>query len=211
MNIQFKIRHILFLAGFLSLAYVFMNMFRTKRLSKEEKAFVPYAVNDELIFASNTSKIDTIKITELDFSKHPPNLLEMFWAKNKEILRVRTDVHCKNCNEIISVATENYTSDVFVSWTIRIHGRNYVLGDYLSSINELELTSLEINGISYDDVIILERGTPFKRPTDEFSKMFYEGIYPIDKLYWSKKHGILQFEIKETNEIWKLQQLFNRS
>lgn len=177
-------------------------MFRTKRLTEKEKAFIPYKKNHELIFESNKSEIDTIKITDLTLSKHPPNLGDMFWAKNTEVLTVRTDTDCKNCNGLIYLGTENFSFDTSVSWSIRINEKNYVFGTNLKSINKLKSTKLIVNGIEYDDVLVLERSEKFIRPTDKISRMFYNGIFPIDRLYWSKANGILQFEIIETNEIW---------
>ena len=189
----------------LFVGYVLTNMFRTKRLTEKEKAIIPYEKNDKLIFESNKSDIDTIKITDLTLVKRPPNLGDMFWAKNTELLRVHTDnSDCKNCDELIYLDTENFSFDTNIRWNIRINGKNYVHGTNLEEINELNTTKLNVNGIEYDDVVVLERSKRFERPKDKFSKMFYNGVYPIDKLYWSKSNGIVQFEIMETNEIWKL-------
>lgn len=204
MKTKFKIKHIIFLIAILFLGYVLTNMFRTKRLNDTEKAFIPYKKNHELIFESNKSEIDTIKITDLTLSEHPPNLGDMFWAKNTEVLRVRTDTDCESCDELMYLGTENFSFDTNVYWSIRINGGNYVFGTNLASINELKSTRLVVNGIEYEDVLVLERGERFKRPKDKFSKMFYNGIFPIDRLYWSKSNGIMKFEIIETNEIWTI-------
>ena len=179
-------------------------MFRTKRLTEKEKTFIPYKKSDELIFESNNSEIDTIKITDLTLTEHPPNLGDMFWAKKTEVLRVRTDVECENCDELIYLGTENFSFDTNISWSIRINEKNYVYGTNLKLINELSSTKLMVNGIEYDDVLVLERDERFKRPKDILSRAFYDGIFPIDRLYWSRTNGILQFEIIETNEIWKI-------
>ena len=129
----------------------------------------------------------------------------MFWAKNTELLRVHmSNSDCKSCDELIYLDTENFSFDTNIRWNIRINEKKYVYGTNLKSINELNTTNLIVNGIEYNDVIVLERRERFVRPKDNFSKMFYKGIYPIDKLYWSKANGIIQFEIIETNEIWKL-------
>ena len=204
MKSKFKTKYIITLIAVLIIGYVLTNMFRTKRLTEKEKSFIPYEKNDKLIFESNKSEIDTIKITDLTLSEHPPNLGDMFWAKNTEVLRVRTDSDCENCDELIYLGTKNYSFDTDVSWSIRVNGKNYVYGTNLNFMNKLKSIKLTVNGIEYEDVLILERGERFKRPKDKFSKMFYNGIFPIDKLYWSKSNGILKFEIIETNEIWTI-------
>ncbi|NRD24249.1 hypothetical protein HNV10_13400 [Winogradskyella litoriviva] len=204
MKPKFKTKHIIVLILFLLVGYVLTNMFRTKRLTEKEKAFIPYEKNDEIIFESNKSEIDTINITDLTLSEHPPNLGDMFWAKNTEALRVQTNNHCKTCDGLVSLRTENFSFDTNVSWSIRINCKNYVFGTNLASINKLKSTKLVVNGIEYVDVLVLERGERFIRPKDKFSKMFYNGIFPIDRLYWSKSNGIMKFEIIETNEIWTI-------
>ena len=212
MKQKFKTKHIIALIAVLFVGYVLTNMFRTKRLTEKEVAFIPYEKNDELIFESNKSDIDTIKITDLTLVKRPPHLGDMFWAKNTELLRVHTDnLDCKSCDELIYLDTENFSFDTNIRWNIRVNGKNYVHGTDLKYLNGLNTTNLNLNGIEYDDVVILERREKFVRPKDKFSKMFYEGIYPIDKLYWSKANGILQFEIIETNEIWKLNNAVQQS
>ncbi|MEP1488717.1 MAG: hypothetical protein ABJK28_09845 [Algibacter sp.] len=185
-------------------------MFRTKPLTEKEKSFVSYKVNQVLIFESNKSEIDSIKITEITIEKHPPNLGNMFWAKNTESLKIRTDMECKNCDEIITIGTKNVSSDTRISWSIRIHGKKYVYGTGIKSIDKIEKIKLTINGTEYDDVLILEREERFKRPKDKFSKRLYKDIYPIDKLYWSKSNGIIKFEIIETNETWKLKNILQQ-
>ncbi|MGB5418338.1 hypothetical protein [Algibacter sp.] len=186
-------------------------MFRTKRLTEKEKAFIPYTANQILIFESNKSKTDTITITEISLTKHPPNLGDMFWAKNTEVLRVQTDVNCKNCDEIMYLGTENFSFDTNISWTIRLNEKNYTFGTNQKSIDKIEKIKSTVNGIEYDDVLVLERAKQFERPKDNISKMFYKGIYPIDKLYWSKSNGIIKFEIIETNEIWKIKNALQHS
>jgi hypothetical protein len=129
----------------------------------------------------------------------------MFWAKNTELLRVHTDnSDCKSCDELIYLGTENFSINKNISWSIRLNDKNYTYGTNLKSILGQNVTNQNINGIEYNDVIILESRERFVRPKDKFSKMFYTGIYPIDKFYWSKANGIIQFEIIETNEIWKI-------
>ena len=186
-------------------------MFRTKRLTEKEKSIIPYKPNQVLVFESNKSEIDTIIITEITLKEHPPYMEDMLWAKNKEILRIQTDVDCKNCDEIITLAKRNYSIETEITWTIRINGKNYVYGTNLKSINRLKKKKLTLNEIEYDDVLVLKRRERFKRPNNKLSKMFYDEIYPIDKLYWSKSKGIMKFEIIETNEIWKLKTHYNTS
>ena len=94
------------------LGYIFTNPFRTKRLTEQEKKSIPYKGNEILIFKSNKSELDTIRITEMSIREHPPNLGDMFWAKNTEVLRVHNDIDCKNCDAIITYSVQNFSSKI---------------------------------------------------------------------------------------------------
>ncbi|TMU57117.1 hypothetical protein [Flagellimonas algicola] len=173
------------------LGYIFTNPFRTKKLTKQEKQSIPYNGNEVLVFKSNKSEIDTIRITEITVREHPPNLGDMFWAKNTEILRVQSDKDCKNCDEIITVAKQNFTSETKISFDIILNGKRYYHGTELKTLNKLDLEKLIINGIELNDVVRIGRN----------SEKSHSGH--VDGIYWSKSKGIVRIEIN-SDYYWEL-------
>ena len=158
-------------------------MFRTKKLTEKEKSAIPYKANDILVFKSNLSELDTLRINEITIRENPPNLGDMFWAKNVEILRVQSDKDCKNCDEIITVAKQNFTSETRISFDIILNGKRYYHGTDFNTLNKLKSEKLIINGIELNDVVLINRE----------SEKTHSGH--IDGIYWSKSQGIVRIEI----------------
>ncbi|WP_420400266.1 hypothetical protein [Flagellimonas sp.] len=173
------------------LGYIFTNPFRTKKLTKQEKQSIPYNGNEVLVFKSNKSEIDTIRITEITVREHPPNLGDMFWAKSKEILRVQSDKDCENCDEIITVAKQNYTSEIRVSFDLILNEKRYYHGTDLKTLMKLKPKKLKISGMELNDVVRIDRK----------SKKSHSGH--IDRIYWSKSKGIVRIEINSDYH-WEL-------
>ncbi len=191
MKTKLRRSHILLLAAFLFLGYVFTNMFRTKRLSEKEKSTIPYTGNEVLVFQSNTAKLDTIRIRDITIREHPPNMGDMFWAKNIEILRVQSDKDCKNCDEIITVAKQNFSSKTTLSFDIILNGKRYYHGINFDRLNKLEPTKITIQGVEYTDIVLIDRN----------AKKTHSGH--IDRLYWSVSKGIVRMDI-HTDYYWEL-------
>ncbi|MEM7185643.1 MAG: hypothetical protein AAF466_03200 [Bacteroidota bacterium] len=182
---------ILLLLVVLALGYVLTNMFRTKSLSEKEKNAIPYVANDILVFQSNRSEVDTIRIKEILVRKHPPNLGDMFWAKNVEILRVRSDKDCKNCDEIMTVSKQNYTSETLVSFDLILNGKRYYQGTDLKVLTKRHPEQLIVKGDTLQDVVRLERTTTKSHPGH------------VDRIYWSKSRGIVRIDV-DAGYFWEM-------
>jgi len=191
MRTKFKLSRILIFATVLFIGYVLTNMFRTKKLTENEKSAIPYKTNDILVFQSNQSELDTLRINEITIREHPPNLGDMFWAKNVEILRVQSDKDCKNCDEIITVAKQNFTSETSISFDIILNGKRYYHRTDFKTLNELKPEKLIISGIELNDVVLINRK----------SEKTHSGH--IDGIYWSKSKGIVRIEINSDYH-WEL-------
>ncbi len=183
--LPFFLTLILFILG-----YIFTNPFRTKKLTEQEKQSIPYKGNEILVFKSNKSELDTIRITEITIREHPPNLGDMFWAKNTEVLRVHNDIDCKRCDAIITYSVQNFSSKTDIDYRIKINEKRYYLGTNFKTFKKLETENLNVNGTKFNDVILIER-------KDEKSS------YRLDRLYWSKSKGIVRIDINE-NYYWEL-------
>ncbi len=166
-------------------------MFRTKKLTEKEKSSIPYIGNEVLVFKSTKSELDTLRIKEITISEHPPNLGDMFWAKNTEVLRVRSDEDCKNCDKIITLAKQNFSSKTTISFDLILNGKRYYHGTDFQTLKKLDEEKLIINGIELSDVVSIERK----------SKKTHKGH--IDKLYWSKSKGIVRIDVN-SDYYWEL-------
>ncbi len=166
-------------------------MFRTKKLTEKEKSSIPYIGNEVLVFKSTKSELDTLRITEITISEHPPNLGDMFWAKNTEVLRVRSDKDCKNCDKIITLAKQNFSSKTAISFDLILNGKRYYHGTDFQTLKKLDEEKLIINGIELSDVVSIERK----------SKKTHKGH--IDKLYWSNSKGIVRIDVN-SDYYWEL-------
>lgn len=173
------------------LGYIFTSPFRTKKLTEQEKQSIPYKGNDILVFKSNKSELDTIRITEITIREYPPNLGDMFWAKNTEVLRVQTNKECKNCDEIITLAKQNFSSETTISFDIILNGKRYYHGTDFQTLKKLDAEKLIINGIELNDVVSINRK----------SEKTHSGH--IDKLYWSKSKGIVRIDVN-SDYYWEL-------
>jgi len=166
-------------------------MFRTKKLTEKEKGSIPYIGNEVLVFKSNKSELDTLRIKEIKISEHPPNLGDMFWAKNTEVLRVQSDKDCKNCDEIITLAKQNFSSETTINFDLILNGERYYHGTDFRTLKKLNAKFLNINGIELNDVVSIDRQ----------SKKTHNGH--IDKLYWSKSKGIVRIDVN-SDYYWEL-------
>ncbi len=191
MRTKFKLSRILIFATIFFVGYMLTNMFRTKKLTEKEKSSIPYKPNDILVFYSNHSELDTLQINKITIREHPPNLGDMFWAKNVEILRVHSDKDCKNCDEIITVAKQNFTSVTRISFDIILNGKRYYHGTDFDTLNRSKPEKLTINGIELNDVVLIKRE----------SKKYHSGH--IDGIYWSKSKGIVRIDINSDYH-WEL-------
>jgi hypothetical protein len=169
---------------------MFTNPFRTKRLTEKEKQSIPYKGGETLVFKSNKSELDTIRITKISQREHPPNPGDMFWAKTTEVLRVHSDIDCKNCDAIIMYSVENFSSETSILYNIKINEKRYYLSTNFKNFTKLKPNSFKISGIELDDIIIITR-THEKSPNR------------LEKLYWSKSKGIVRIEIND-NYYWEL-------
>jgi hypothetical protein len=173
------------------LGYIFTNPFRTKKLTEKEKSEIPYKANDILVFQSNRSELDTLRIKEITIREHPPNLGDMFWAKNTQVLRVQSDKDCKNCDEIITVAKQNFSSETTINFDLIFNGKRYYHGTDFKTLNALETKKIKINGVELDDVVLIDRK----------SEKFHNGH--INRIYWSKSKGIVRIDIN-SDYYWEL-------
>ncbi|WP_350287216.1 hypothetical protein [uncultured Croceitalea sp.] len=191
MKTKFKRSRILIFASILFVGYVLTNMFRTKKLTEKEKSTIPYKANDILVFKSNHSEVDTLLIKEITISEHPPNLGDMFWAKNTEVLRVQSDKNCKNCDEIITISKQNFTSETRVSFDLILNGKRYYHGTDFKTLVKSQPEKLIVNGVELIDVIRIDRK----------SEKSHAGY--IDRMYWSKSKGIVRIDIN-SDYYWEL-------
>ncbi|MGJ8594239.1 MAG: hypothetical protein ACSHXF_16940 [Aquaticitalea sp.] len=166
-------------------------MFRTKKLSEKEKSSIPYIGNEVLIFKSNKSELDTLRIKEITIRKHPPNLGDMFWAKNTEVLRVQSDKDCKNCDEIMTLSKQNFSSETKITFDLILNGKRYYHGTNFQTLNKLNSEKLTINGTELNDVVSIDRK----------SEKTHKGY--IDKLFWSKTKGIVRINVN-SDYYWEL-------
>jgi hypothetical protein len=173
------------------IGYILTNSFRTKRLTELEKQSIPYKGNEVLVFKSNKSELDTIRITEVSIREHPPNLGDMFWAKNTEVLRVHNDIDCKNCDAIITYSVQNFSSKTEIYYDLRINGKRYYLKTDFKTLNKSKPEKLLINGIELNDAVLIKR-EPEKNHSEH-----------IDGIYWSKSKGIVRINIK-SDYYWEL-------
>ena len=171
--------------------YAITNPLRTKRLTRKEKRSIPYEGKEVLIFRSNKYELDTIRIREITVRKHPPPLNDMFWARNKEILRVHQDVDCKNCDAIITYSVQNFSAKTKISYHIRMHGKEYYHGTYFKKLDKMKLNTITIDGAELNDVVFIDRN--------------FEKYHPghIDRLYWSRSKGIVRFDVNP-DYYWEL-------
>ncbi len=191
MRTKFKLSRILLFVAILFLGYVLTNMFRTKKLTEKEKSSIPYIGNEVLVFQSNKSELDTLRIKEITIRKHPPNLGDMFWAKNTEVLRVQSDKECKNCDEIITLAKQNFSSKTTISFDLILNGKRYYHGTDFQTLNKLTPIKIKVNGIEYIDVL----------PIDRKTEKFHQGH--INRIYWSKSKGIVRIDVN-SEYYWEL-------
>lgn len=166
-------------------------MFRTKKLTEKEKSAIPYKANDILVFKSNHSELDTLRINEITIREHPPNLGDMFWAKNTEVLRVQSDKNCKNCDEIITVAKQNFTSEINISFDLILKGKRYYHGTNFKTLTKSQPEKLIVNGIELNDIVRIDRK----------SEKTHSGH--INRIYWSKSKGIVRIDIN-SDYYWEL-------
>ena len=166
-------------------------MFRTKKLTEKEKSSIPYVGNEVLVFKSNKSELDTLRIKEIKLSEHPPNLGDMFWAKNTEVLRVQSNKDCKNCNEIITLAKQNFSSETTINFDLILNGKRYYHGTDFNTLKKLKAEKLVINGTELNDVVSINRK----------SEKTHSGH--IDKLYWSISKGIVRIDVN-SDYYWEL-------
>ena len=160
-------------------------------MTEKEKSSIPYIGNEVLVFKSNKSELDTLRIKEIKISEHPPNLGDMFWAKNTEVLRVQSDKDCKNCDEIITLSKQNFSSETTISFDLILNGKRYYHGTDFQTLKKMNTEKLKINGIELNDVVSIDRK----------SKKTHNGH--IDKLYWSKSKGIVRINVN-SDYYWEL-------
>ena len=144
-------------------------------LDEKEVKFIPYKKGQILIFENeNKNVIDTITISSIDkFIPDGPQI------NFNEILRIND----KNGNYIVYLsAGYGKNSDTY----LKINGLNGK--HYLKDLELLQSSKINLNGIIFNDVIII------KRKSD---------IGNIDKVYWSKKNGIVMYITKDKTT-WKL-------
>ncbi len=191
MRTKLKLSRILLFVAILFLGYVLTNIFRTKKLTEKEKSSIPYIGNEILVFKSNKSELDTIRIKEITIRKHPPNLGDMFWAKNTEVLRVQTDKECKNCDEIITLSKQNFSSEITINFDLILNGKRYYHGTDFQSLKKLKAEKLIINGTELNDVVSISR------------KSEKTHLGQINKIYWSKSKGIVRIDVN-SDYYWEL-------
>ncbi len=191
MRTKFKLSRILLFVAILFFGYLLTNMLRTKKLTEKEKSSIPYLGNEILIFKSNKSELDTLRIKEIKISEHPPNLGDMFWAKNTEVLRVQSDKDCKNCDEIITLAKQNFSSETTINFDLILNGKRYYHRTDFQTLEKLKAEKLIINGTELNDVVSINRK----------SEKTHSGH--IDKLSWSKSKGIVRIDVN-SDYYWEL-------
>jgi len=200
---RFKLLPFFLILVLFILGYIFTNPFRTKKLTEQEKNSIPYKGNEVLVFKSNKSELDTIRITKINIQTHPPNLGDIFWAKNTEVLRVHYDINCKNCDAIITYEVQNFSSKTNIYYDLKINEKKYYHGTNFKTFKKLKTRTVKVNGTVYDDVILIERKEKIKKLNARLDSIFYQNMYAIDKLYCSKSKGFVRFEINP-NEYWEL-------
>ena len=180
---RFKLLPFFLILILIILGYVFTNPLRTKKLTEREKQSIPYKGNEILVFKSNKHELDTLQIKEITIRQHPPNLGDMFWAKNTEVLRVHQDVDCNNCDAIVTYSVQNFSSETNIYYDIKINGNRYYHGTKFRELDKLKPNTIKIGGIELDDVVFIDR----------VSEKYNSGH--IDRLYWSKSNGIVRIDV----------------
>ncbi|OKL38489.1 hypothetical protein [Pontibacter flavimaris] len=172
------------------------------KLDENYKAYIPYEGNEILIFKSTKGKVDTTFLNGIHkYDGCYDDALDIFtqYCEGYYLECTSTDPNYDRYlshKQLVSVTTSREKVP-YIHFDITLKGswfyggfKGYKLDSLISSSN----TILEIDGISYNDVKIIE--------ADEYAKRFKQRDNYVERFYWSLKYGFLGLDKKEEN--WRL-------
>ena len=173
------------------IGYLITIPFQVVRLTEVEKNSNPYKGDEILIFKSNKSETDTIKLGKVSVEIHPPDMNSMFFSRNTQVLRIYSKVRgCGTCY-LLSYETKIKSPEATVYFDVFLSGKRYSHSFSFSELSKLREHRITVNGRKYNDVKFLDR--KYKK----FDKQH------IDRIYWSNSKGIIRIDV-DKNYFWEL-------
>lgn len=164
------------------------------KLNAEDLKWLPYKVNDTLIFTSSNSTFDTVTITDRNiyYSDYKPNgVATKYTAQIGEVSYKSSRLHEGILMKIIKQSPEELEREFTYGNSLFLFGRYY--SDSISKIPQI----ITILGKKYNDVYVIMSNNKDIRV--QFSQM---DIRPRT-LYWSMEYGLVKY-ITFSNEEWVL-------
>ena len=172
------------------IVYVITIPFQIVRLSESVKESNQYKGNEILIFKSNKSEVDSIILNKVSTDYYPPDMGEMFWSRNVEILRVYTEIDNFG-NYFISYEPNSHSSEINVYFDIVLSGNRYSHSTTFNELDKLKKHKVIIAGNEYYDVKFIDR--TYRKSNKQH----------IDRIYWSNSNGIVRIDV-DKNYYWEL-------
>jgi len=166
--------------------------------NNSELEWLPYSINDTLIFKSNTSNYDTIIIVNKTVFNESFKMGSFDQSGSGIHLDAKGMVEYEVNNSWYKVNNSSSNSRYLISIyksrnkkpiTIAIYYRTFFT--YLNEDSKIRLNNTVINKNEYSDVLILSNINECLNDSN------------IEKIYWSKKFGLIKYEVCN-GEIWEL-------
>ena len=175
-------------------------------LTQNEIEWIPYQKGEMLVFESSNFERDSFYISDITSSKLYKREIRtvecQYFQKAKD-----NSEKLDTIKTFLMALTANKESNTVMSLNV---GRKFALfapfmAKRLTQLDSMQRTSIEINNRTYSDIIILEPDNAHP----EYLKYANDSLF-VSKLYWSKSYGLMQFELSNTNTIWKLSKRYSR-
>lgn len=203
--VQTSLKYKLFAA--LAILIIVASCKTVKRLSNDDRAWMPYKGNETLVYTSNFGDIDTVFLIGKDTSWHYPD--PMFSLSKNEVLSVYSkfkDIYDDSGSyrylqgTFVSIKrTMNKSSELFIDLNAKDATYYRISLIRLDSLETVEPISLTVVDNNYNDVYVFLG--------EYYLDIFRERSDFITKVYWSKSAGVIRYE-KDDGEYWELTQKY---
>lgn len=169
-------------------------------LTQQELEWVTYKKGEVLVLESSNHELDTIYISDITSS----------YVNNCEILEVKCQylegniAHPENSDTVqsflMAVTAGKENNSVL---TINLNRKFAQFAPFnakrLTWLDSIHLTTIETNNRKFNDVLILEPDNS----NPNYLNYVKDSLF-VNKLYWSKSYGLIQFDLANNKKVWKL-------
>lgn len=188
---------------FIVLLFLLVSCGQTKKLSKEDRMWMPYKGNETLVFKSNNGLRDTVFLLRKD----------TLWGYANPALSTKKyeelAIFCKHTDSYSNEGEHRYLKNYFMKIKKTMSGHAEII-IYLSGRNAefYRLSSIKLDSLNHESAITLKTSSGLYNDVYVFSGEDWLGGLEartnfIAKLYWSKSSGLIRYD-KKDSVYWEL-------